>query len=87
MAKARKAEHFIKNKDGTIGERNSYGNDPRNIPAKEKAMSQTPSEPPDADPGDPQEPRLNPDEGPNVDGDGDGADTLVSGGDPPSTSD
>jgi hypothetical protein len=31
MARARKVEHIIKKKDGTIGERNSYGNDPRNI--------------------------------------------------------
>jgi hypothetical protein len=28
MAKELKAEHVIKNQDGTIGERNSYGNDP-----------------------------------------------------------
>jgi hypothetical protein len=32
MARARKVEHIIKNKDGTIGERHSYGIDPRNIP-------------------------------------------------------
>jgi hypothetical protein len=32
MAIARKVEHIIRNMDGTIGERNSYGNDPRNIP-------------------------------------------------------
>lgn len=25
-------EHIIKNQDGTIGQRNSYGNDPRDIP-------------------------------------------------------
>lgn len=25
-------EHIIKNQDGRIAERNSYGNDPRNIP-------------------------------------------------------
>jgi hypothetical protein len=29
MAKERKVEHIIKKLDGTIGERNSYGNDPR----------------------------------------------------------
>lgn len=29
MAKDRKVEHVIKKQDGTIGERNSYGNDPR----------------------------------------------------------
>jgi hypothetical protein len=29
MAMARKVEHLIKKKDGTIGERNSYGSDPR----------------------------------------------------------
>ena len=28
MAKDRGAEHIIKKMDGTIGERNSYGNDP-----------------------------------------------------------
>lgn len=27
-----KVEHIIKNMDGTIAERNSYGNDPRNVP-------------------------------------------------------
>jgi hypothetical protein len=27
-----KVEHIVRNMDGTIGERNSYGNDPRNIP-------------------------------------------------------
>ena len=32
MARNRKVEHIIKKKDGTIGERNTYGNDPRNIP-------------------------------------------------------
>jgi Uncharacterized protein conserved in bacteria (DUF2188) len=32
MARARKVEHIIKNMDGTIAERNSYGHDPRNIP-------------------------------------------------------
>ena len=31
-ARQRKVEHIIRNLDGTIGERNSYGNDPRNIP-------------------------------------------------------
>lgn len=29
MAKKREVEHHIHNKDGRIGERNSYGNDPR----------------------------------------------------------
>ncbi|MBO3146340.1 DUF2188 domain-containing protein [Dermatophilus congolensis] len=28
MAKARGVEHVVKKKDGTIGEKNSYGNDP-----------------------------------------------------------
>ncbi len=28
MAKNRRVEHVIKKKDGKIGERNSYGNDP-----------------------------------------------------------
>ncbi|MFJ7213572.1 DUF2188 domain-containing protein [Amycolatopsis sp. NPDC098790] len=32
MAKDCRAEHIIRNQDGKIGERNSYGNDPRNIP-------------------------------------------------------
>ncbi len=32
LAKRRGAEHIIKNQDGTIRERNSYGNDPRNVP-------------------------------------------------------
>jgi hypothetical protein len=32
MAKDRNVEHFIRNKDGQIGERNTYGHDPRNIP-------------------------------------------------------
>ncbi|CAM5536348.1 DUF2188 domain-containing protein [Leifsonia shinshuensis] len=31
-AQRRSVEHIIRNLDGTIGERNSYGNDPRNIP-------------------------------------------------------
>lgn len=47
-------------------------------------MSETPPEDSDTDKEDPQEPRLNP-AGPNVDRDGD--DTLVSEGDPPSTTD
>lgn len=25
-------EHIIRNQDGQIGEKNSYGNDPRNVP-------------------------------------------------------
>jgi hypothetical protein len=33
MAKSRKVEHIIEKQDGTIGERNTYGHDPRNIPA------------------------------------------------------
>ncbi|WP_197684742.1 DUF2188 domain-containing protein [Amycolatopsis keratiniphila] len=32
MARERKVEHFIRNQDGQIGERNTYGHDPRNIP-------------------------------------------------------
>jgi hypothetical protein len=32
MAQDRKVEHVIKKKDGTIGDKDSYGNDPRNIP-------------------------------------------------------
>ncbi len=32
MAKKRRVEHIIKKKDGTIGARNSYGNDPSNVP-------------------------------------------------------
>jgi hypothetical protein len=32
LARERKVEHFIRNLDGKIGERNSYGHDPRNIP-------------------------------------------------------
>jgi Uncharacterized protein conserved in bacteria (DUF2188) len=32
MARSRKVEHIIKNMDGTIAERSSYGHDPRNIP-------------------------------------------------------
>ena len=31
-AKSNRVEHIIRNLDGTIGERNSYGHDPRNIP-------------------------------------------------------
>jgi hypothetical protein len=31
-AKADKVEHVIKNENGQIAEKNSYGNDPRNIP-------------------------------------------------------
>ncbi|MEE2033919.1 DUF2188 domain-containing protein [Rhodococcus chondri] len=30
-ARRRKVEHIIHNFDGTIGERNTYGQDPRNI--------------------------------------------------------
>lgn len=32
MARDLKVEHIIKNLDGTIAERNSYGQDPRDIP-------------------------------------------------------
>ena len=31
-ARDRHVEHIVRNLDGTIRERNSYGNDPRNIP-------------------------------------------------------
>ena len=31
-ARTRKVEHLIRNLDGRIGERNTYGHDPRNIP-------------------------------------------------------
>lgn len=31
-ARERKVEHIIRNLDGTIRERNTYGHDPRNIP-------------------------------------------------------
>ncbi|PYY31502.1 MULTISPECIES: DUF2188 domain-containing protein [unclassified Curtobacterium] len=31
-AKADKVEHFIRNLDGRISERSTYGHDPRNIP-------------------------------------------------------
>ena len=31
-ARERKVEHLIRNLDGTIHERNTYGHDPRNIP-------------------------------------------------------
>ncbi|ABK05570.1 hypothetical protein Arth_4399 (plasmid) [Arthrobacter sp. FB24] len=31
-ARADKVEHIIKNQDGVISEKNSYGNDPRNVP-------------------------------------------------------
>lgn len=32
IAKYLRVEHIIKNKDGTIAERNSYGHDPSNVP-------------------------------------------------------
>jgi Uncharacterized protein conserved in bacteria (DUF2188) len=32
LAEDRRAEHIIKNLDGTISEKNSHGHDPRNIP-------------------------------------------------------
>ena len=31
-ARDRKVEHIVHNLDGTIGERNTYGHDPRDIP-------------------------------------------------------
>lgn len=31
LARERKVEHIIKNEDGRIAERNSYGNDPRDV--------------------------------------------------------
>lgn len=31
LARVRKVEHIIRHVDGTIGERNSYGDDPRDI--------------------------------------------------------
>jgi hypothetical protein len=31
-ARERKVEHIIRNLDGTIAERNTYGHDPRDIP-------------------------------------------------------
>ncbi|MGW5341077.1 DUF2188 domain-containing protein [Rhodococcus pyridinivorans] len=31
-ARQRKVEHLVHNLDGTIGERNTYGHDPRDIP-------------------------------------------------------
>jgi hypothetical protein len=31
-AQADKVEHVIKNQDGQISSKNSYGNDPRNVP-------------------------------------------------------
>ncbi|WP_422759188.1 DUF2188 domain-containing protein [Paenarthrobacter sp. C1] len=31
-AQADKVEHIIKNQDGQIAQKNSYGNDPRNVP-------------------------------------------------------
>lgn len=31
-AQANKVEHVIKNQDGQIAEKNSYGQDPRNVP-------------------------------------------------------
>jgi hypothetical protein len=31
-ARRDKVEHIIQNKDGQIGQRNSYGHDPRNVP-------------------------------------------------------
>jgi hypothetical protein len=48
-------------------------------------MTETPPDEVDADLDDPIEPRLNPAEDADVEGDGGGDDTLVSKGDPPST--
>src|SRR4051794_40552946 len=31
LARERGVEHIVRNLDGTIGERSSYGNDPRNV--------------------------------------------------------
>lgn len=31
LARERRSEHIIKNEDGTIAERNTYGDDPRNV--------------------------------------------------------
>jgi hypothetical protein len=31
-AEEREVEHIIKDMDGTIGEKNTYGHDPRNVP-------------------------------------------------------
>ncbi len=31
LARSRKVEHIIKNESGQIAERNSYGNDPRDV--------------------------------------------------------
>jgi hypothetical protein len=41
MAMLREVEHMIRNMDGTIGERNSYGNDPGTSPAE--IMAATPA--------------------------------------------
>ena len=32
LSRAHKVEHVIKNQDGKIGFKDSYGNDPRNVP-------------------------------------------------------
>lgn len=32
LARKRAVEHIVKNQDGTIADRSSYGNDPRDIP-------------------------------------------------------
>lgn len=32
LAKQRRTEHIVKNQDGTIGDRSTYGDDPRDIP-------------------------------------------------------
>jgi hypothetical protein len=42
MAMSRKVEHIIRKMDGTIGDRNSYGNDPRNIRANPPSGDATP---------------------------------------------
>ena len=33
LARQREVEHLIHNQDGSVGERNNYGNDPRSRPA------------------------------------------------------
>ena len=37
--RSRKVEHIIRNLDGTLGERDSYGNDPREIPRLTRLVS------------------------------------------------
>ena len=49
-------------------------------------MTETPPDDVDSNPEDPVEPRLSPDSDTDVESAGDGDETLVSEGDPPSTS-